>query len=163
LIAITSYFSALATVAGSLIIGMGRMWIGLGANIIWASSFLILVFWAVPIFDSMGLALTYTTSYGIYLVSILIISKMILKIDFEGVYLPVLFSLLFFALGFLELIGKISLFGDLGKVMLLCLGTVTILIAEYRFVKSSSNGQSIMGTILNLTRIILWKMRHFRS
>ena len=117
LIVAASYFYSLSAVVGSMIAGMGRMWLGLGLNIFWAALFMTLVFAGVPALGTNGLALSYAAAYGAFLVFTIIVSKRVLRISFKGTYLAGASAALFFLTGFFtegistasELAAKLSL------------------------------------------------------
>jgi O-antigen/teichoic acid export membrane protein len=117
-----SYFYSLSAVIGSMIAGMGRMWLGLGLNILWAAVFLTLVFVGIPTLGMDGLALSYAAAYGIFLVFTIVVSKRVLRIGLKGIYLAGASSAFFFLTGFLTE-GMSTASGLAVKLGLLLVGT----------------------------------------
>jgi len=95
-----SYFYSLSAVVGAMIIGMGRMWLGLGLNIFWAAVFLTLVFAGVPALGTNGLALSYAAACGIFLILTILVSKRVLHVGVKGMYLAGASAAFFFLSGF---------------------------------------------------------------
>jgi O-antigen/teichoic acid export membrane protein len=95
-----SYFYSLSAVVGTMIAGMGRMWLGLCLNIFWAAVFLTLVFAGVPALGTNGLALSYAAGYGIFLAFTIIVSKRVLHVSVKGTYLAGTSAAFFFLTGF---------------------------------------------------------------
>lgn len=122
-----SYFYALGIVIGSMIVGIGRMWLGLGLNVLWAAMFLLLSFLTIPQLGTTGLGLAYAISYGVFLVILLLVSKEILRVEIKGVYVMVASSSVLFLLGFL-VANEGSSCGLLGNVALYVAALVLFLI-----------------------------------
>lgn len=95
----TVYFFSLSSVIGTMIIGMGKMWLGLGLNALWAAMFLTMVFVAVPELGTNGLALSYVLSYGLFLIPVLLVPVRLLHVGVTGVYLPVISAIVLFSIG----------------------------------------------------------------
>jgi O-antigen/teichoic acid export membrane protein len=117
-----SYFYSLSAVVGAMITGMGRMWLWLGLNIFWAAVFLTLVFAGVPALGTNGLALSYATAYGIFLVLTILVSKRVLHVSVKGMYLAGASAALFFLTGFFTE-GMSTVSGLAAKLGLLLVGT----------------------------------------
>lgn len=82
-----AYFFALAAVLGAAIAGLGRMWLGLGINFIWAIIFLALVFFLVPAWGAAGLGTAFALSYAIHLANSFYFVQRRLRMDLRGAYL----------------------------------------------------------------------------
>jgi O-antigen/teichoic acid export membrane protein len=95
------YFYALGSIVGALVVGVGRMWVGLGLNIVWACSFLLIVFMIVPVWGATGLAAAYALSYGVLLVTSFVVSKRVLGADLSSAYAASAFAAILFAIGYL--------------------------------------------------------------
>lgn len=118
-----TYFFSLGTVVGTMITGIGRMWLGLALNAFWAAVFLILVFVGVPILGTNGLALSYAVAYGIFLISLLVASERLLHVKITGMYLAgASAAILFFAGFFLQ--REATSFGFFASLVLFAGGTV---------------------------------------
>ena len=98
LMIMTSYLATLASVIGAVISGMGRMWIGLGLNGIWASLFLLLVFVAVPTWGVVGLGVAYTLFYGVHLLLSLYVSHRRLAVNYGKAIRRILFFIMLIGL-----------------------------------------------------------------
>ncbi len=122
LIVFASYLYSLGSAVGTLITGLGRMWVGLGVNAFWAAVFLIFVFTGVPAFGTSGMGLAYAGSYGIFLIMLMAVSDRVLHIKVHGVYLAGASAAVFFVVGFLLLEAALP-FELLAKVALLVGGT----------------------------------------
>lgn len=96
-----SYFYSLSAVVGTMIAGMGKMWLGLALNIFWAAVFLTFVFSGVPVLGTNGLALSYAAAYGIFLVFTIFVSRSVLRVNVKGMYLSGASAAVFFLAGYL--------------------------------------------------------------
>lgn len=97
----TVYFYALGSVIGTMVTGMGRMWLGLGLNALWAAMFLASVFLVVPELGAKGLALSYVVSYGLFMVPVFLASRRFLHVEVTGIRLPAASAIVLFSIGFL--------------------------------------------------------------
>lgn len=100
LMLVAGFYSSLAAIIGSLVIGLGRMWVGLALNIIWASVFLVSALTAIPILGITGLGLAFAFSYFLHFVVCSVVSRTRLKADLHGARLPVALASVLFVLGF---------------------------------------------------------------
>lgn len=81
LMMIACYLSALTSVIGGMITGIGRMWTGLALNIAWAAVFLVLTFLLVPERGTEGLGYAFAVSYGFLTVLSLMVSSRSFRVD----------------------------------------------------------------------------------
>ena len=79
------YFLALSGVIGAVIMGLGRMWLGLSLDVIFTTSFIIILFFAIPTFGAIGLSLTYSCAWGIRLTMLLFVTNRKFGIDFSRI------------------------------------------------------------------------------
>ena len=86
LMIIASYLLAMSSAVGGLIAGIGRMWIGLGINSIWAVSFVASAGLFVPLFGANGLCAAFIASYGINLILSYTVSRRYLHVNLKEVY-----------------------------------------------------------------------------
>jgi len=100
----TSYFAALASIIGSMITGMGRLWVGFGLNAIWAAFFLCIVFSLVPLSGLAGIGIAYAGSYSLHLMVSLFVSRRVLLADFNEIYRSVLVAAFILLLGYVAVI-----------------------------------------------------------
>ncbi len=100
LMATASYFYALSAVIGSFVTGMGRMWLWLGLNSLWAGGFLALVFIGVPALGAEGLALSYAAAYCVFLALTITACREVLHLSVKGVYVAGVSAAVFFVIGF---------------------------------------------------------------
>ena len=116
------YYFAMATIVGAAIIGMGRMWVGLGLNFIWAAIFIVLVLVVTPSYGPTGLGIAFVVSYGVHLAVSIAVSNMVLRLKIRNVLVIILPSVALFAAGFYSLmdVGDVPL---LARAALLVLGT----------------------------------------
>jgi PST family polysaccharide transporter len=98
--ATASYFYTLSAVIGSFLTGMGRMWLWLELNGLWAAVFLAFVFVGVPVLGLNGLALSYAAAYCVSLVLIIMVAKRIVHISVRGMRLAAVSSVFFFLIGY---------------------------------------------------------------
>jgi len=147
-----SYFYSLNTVVTAIIIGMGRMWFGLGLGMFWAAVFLTLVFAGVPALGTNGLALSYAVAYGVFLAFTIIVSKRFLHVSFKGMYLAGASAALFFLVGFFTE-GMSTVGGLVAKFGLLFLGIVYFCLI----------GRDIVRSIYLLAIGILHRLRFSRA
>ena len=122
----TAYYFAIATTVGAAIVGLGRMWIGLGLWVLWGIVFLASVLIFTPLLGPTGLGLAFCLSYGVHLVNCVAVSDRFLKVKIRNLSLVVLTSVVLFATGFVstEEYGGISF---MLRVALLAVGTAIVL------------------------------------
>ena len=126
LIAAAGYFFSVAATIGAMMMGMGRMWVALGLNSLWAAVFLVLTFLMVGQWDDYGLAGAFASSYGIHLVMSFFVSKRVIGVDFRRAYLTSVVSTGFFALGFL-VVAKMPSMTLLGEILLFLAASASVL------------------------------------
>lgn len=92
LLAIAGYFYALGSMVSTMMFGVGRIRVYLVAELIWAISFLLSVFIAIPLWGLPGLGLAYAVSYAVLLSYSVFASTTILDIDLSPTYLVIALS-----------------------------------------------------------------------
>jgi len=90
LVLIAVYLFAQAAMIGAMIVGTGRMWMGLGLNAIWAAAFLSLVFVLVPPMGIVGLGAAFVGSYAVHLMTSCFVSARYFQVVLSKVYLKTL-------------------------------------------------------------------------
>jgi len=121
-----SYFAILSSIVSAMIIGIGRMWVNLTLDIVWAVSFVVIALVAISPYGGAGLAVAYTGSYAIFLIAKLAVSKRVLNLDLSGVNRIVAVSGLFFLLGYI--VNFYSSGSNLAiNLALLLIGTIVLL------------------------------------
>lgn len=103
-----SYFYSLAVIIGALLMGLGRMWVGLALNVIWGSVFVALALLLIPEFGPLGLAGGFAISFGVHLVVSMLAARRLLKVDLGNVYVPVAMASIFFLVGGAVLFGPVE-------------------------------------------------------
>lgn len=122
-----SYFFALAAILGGMLIGVGRMWVGLGLNASWAVVFVaVSALSTVEHLGAVGLALAFLVSYGLHLILSLVVSLRVLNIEIRGIYSTASLSTLAFVVGFLFVRGFPGL-SIVGSLIVLVLGSGVVL------------------------------------
>jgi O-antigen/teichoic acid export membrane protein len=101
LILIAVYLSAQAAMIGAMIVGTGRMWIGLGLNAIWAAAFLTLVFILVPSKGIVGLGAAFVGSYSVHLMTSYFVSARYFQVVLTRVYSKTLLAIGFLIAGYI--------------------------------------------------------------
>jgi len=99
-----SYFAALASIIGNMIVGMGRLWVGFGLNAIWATFFLGILFLLVPFLGLAGVGIAYAGSYGLHLMVSFFVSRRVLLADLNEIYRSVLIAAFIFFVGYVAVI-----------------------------------------------------------
>jgi O-antigen/teichoic acid export membrane protein len=123
----SGYYFALGVVVGASIVGLGRMWLGLGLNIVWATMFVALALLFVGPYGPAGLGLAYLVSYLIHLTNTIIVSERVLKLRIRRVFAPIGPAIVLFATGFLLATDTGALFIVL-RFVLLAVGTAVMLL-----------------------------------
>jgi O-antigen/teichoic acid export membrane protein len=116
------YYVAIASILGAAITGLGRMWVGLGLNLLWGAIFLTLVLVATPSYGPTGLGLAFAISYGIHLANSIAVSNRILNLKIRNVFLIIILSIALFAAGVLTMMDVIE-FPLTARISLLAVGT----------------------------------------
>ena len=80
------YFAAIMGVLGTLLTGMGRMWLGLLLDVIYSISFVIALLIIVPSFGLIGLGLTFVISTGLRLIALACVVRRTYRFDFSQTY-----------------------------------------------------------------------------
>ena len=119
----TVYFYSLGSVIGTIIVGLGKMWLGFALNILWAVMFLVAVVLAVPMEGVNGLAISYAASYGLFLIPVLWASQTRLKIKVTGMYIPCLSAIVLLVVGFVVQSEDVS-YSLLAKAILFIAGAL---------------------------------------
>jgi O-antigen/teichoic acid export membrane protein len=143
LVTIAAYCSALASVVGALIVGKGRMWLGLGLNTIWATAFLVLTFVLVPRFGATGLAAVLAISYCLHLGISFAVSGRLLGVNLGIMYGIAASALLVMLVGYATTV-VLGFSSWMVKAILLC-GCCTLLVYRERELLSSSG---LFGSII---------------
>jgi len=89
-------------VVGSQISGSGKMWLGLGINLIWVVVVVCSGALLVPPFGAVGASLAIFTAYVVLGVVLIIVGIRILSLKFDGVLLPVVWSVLLVSLALIS-------------------------------------------------------------
>lgn len=130
-----SYFYTLSAVIGALIAGLGRMWVGLGCNLIWAVIFLIIATIAIPIMGAKGLGIAFASSYCVHLAISTVISNRKLRVNIRGIFLIPIYASIFFIAGYITLF-ELTTQHLLIKIILLTTGIGILGIFEKDIFKS---------------------------
>lgn len=120
------YFCAVATPVGSAITGLGRMWVALALNMIWAAMFVVLVLFLTPSGGPTGLGLAFAVSYGVHVGVSLVVARKVVHLMIGKVLIGIVPSMSFFALAIISVAGEApvykALFFVLGSALMLGLG-----------------------------------------
>jgi O-antigen/teichoic acid export membrane protein len=123
------YYVAIATIMGAAITGLGRMWVGLGLNILWGAVFLTLVMVMTPSYGPIGLGMAFAVSYGIHLANTIAVSNKVLNLKVRNVLVIILLSVVLFSAGLLftmDVVGAPPIARSallaLGTALMVCLG-----------------------------------------
>ena len=143
LLVAAAYFTAIASIIGGMVTGLGRMWLGLGLNLAWALVFIGLSVVLVPAQGLMGLGASYAISYAFFVALDFAVVGRILKHNIASAIPPVLVSALLFLAGFLVR----ELAPDLKLILAPVLLAVGVLAALYVSRKDLNN---IMGYIRSM-------------
>lgn len=131
-----SFYYVLATPVSSSIAGLGRMWVGLGLNTIWAGVFIALALLLSPTYGPAGLGVSFAVSYGIHVGTSVVAANTVLRIKVKGVAAAIAPSAVLLASGYYV----VTELGDgqlLPRVASLALGSALMLFlgrAEARMV-----------------------------
>ena len=135
LMAVASFFFAQGVMVGAMLAGLGRVWLGLSINIIWAASFIALSTGMIPVWGEVGLAGSYALSYALLLGVSFLACKVKLNIDLRKAYpLPAVASLVF-VVGYAG-IADIFDFGWASRGLLLLSGCLVVILGERKLVVS---------------------------
>lgn len=120
LMMVACYFSSLTTILSAIIIGLGRIWLGLSLNCLWAIAFIALALFGIRFWTTEGLGLAFCLSYICLLALSFVVSRNVLGINFKESYPATSLAGLFFATGFAVLIG------NLGSIAFVKLGLLAL-------------------------------------
>jgi O-antigen/teichoic acid export membrane protein len=130
------YFSALSIITLAMITAVGRTWVCLAINVVWASSFVVLTFVVVPTHHVAGLGLVYALSYLFNLLVSFYASVRVLRVRHSTMSTPVAIATLFFTAGFL--LRSESTGWSMFLQMLLLVGlSVVVIVPNRGFVKTA--------------------------
>ncbi len=120
------YYCAVATPIGAAIAGLGRMWVGLGLNMIWAALFVIIMLILTPSYGPAGLGMAFAVSYGIHVGSSMVVANAVLHVRIAKVLVAIVPSVALFAVAFSPLtdVGGEPL---LSKALMLVLGSMLMM------------------------------------
>jgi len=121
LMIIACYYFAMATIVGAAIIGLGRMWVGLGLNMIWAAIFIAIAIIAIPVYGPKGLGLAFAASYVFHLATSIVVSNKVLNLGIRNVLVVIMLSMALFTAGF-SLVTGVDELSILMKLVLLAVG-----------------------------------------
>jgi len=136
------YYYGIAMIVCAPISGLGRMWVGLGLNLLWGTVFLILMMIATPSFGPSGLAMAFAMSYVIHVANSIAVSNRVLNLEIRGALLIIFTSVVLFTAGYisitdvveLSLVAKISLLA-FGMALMAYLGRIEFMTALNRLLK----------------------------
>lgn len=95
-----SFYYVLATPVGASIAGLGRMWVGLGLNTVWAAMFVVLALLLSPAYGPAGLGMSFAISYGIHVGTSLTAANTVLRLKVRGVLTAIVPSIVLLASGY---------------------------------------------------------------
>jgi O-antigen/teichoic acid export membrane protein len=137
-----SYYYVLATPVGSAIAGLGRMWVSLGLNIIWAAVFVVLALLLSPVYGPAGLGMAFALSYGIHVGTSAAAANTVLRLKVRGILVGIVPSIALFALAYYALSeylgGQLLLKGlvlALGSALMLYLGRSEVRLVSERVLR----------------------------
>jgi O-antigen/teichoic acid export membrane protein len=133
LMAVASFFYAQGAIIGAMIAGLGRVWLGLGLNVIWAASFVGLTVAWIPPWGVVGLAASFAVSYSFLAVISFAVCKMKLGIDLRHSYLTSSVVTLLFIVGYAGVSGLVDL-RWIARGTLLALGCLAVIYIERQLV-----------------------------
>ena len=130
------YFMTMSAPIGAAFNGLGRMWVGLGLNIIWAALVVSIAIIAIPSLGPGGLGLAYASAYVVHLANSVLIARHALGLRIRGVFSLAAFAIAMFAIGFLALGfgGVTSMFARFGLLAFGVLGVWLLGRSEIRLV-----------------------------
>jgi O-antigen/teichoic acid export membrane protein len=131
LLLIAGYFASMASVVGAMMAGIGRMWLSLSANVVWAASFLLLVFLLVPPYGLTGIGLAFAASYGIHLTAYFALARLACQISFGSSYMLTVVGTLIVTCGLVVTSDGLNA-GIPAMTIYVLLGTMTIVALGWR-------------------------------
>jgi len=100
LLVVASYFSATLAMIGSMFTGLGRMWLALALNLVWALSFIILTVALLPWMGLVGLGASYALSYVLFAAVVFLVARGVLKHNIGSAIPSVVVAGVLFLVGF---------------------------------------------------------------
>jgi O-antigen/teichoic acid export membrane protein len=99
-----AYYVAIASIVEAAIAGIGRTWVWLGLNLLWAAVFTSLVLITTPVYGAAGLGMAFAISYGVHLANTVVVSNKVLRLRIGNVLVVIIVSVVLFTAGFLSLV-----------------------------------------------------------
>lgn len=131
----TGYFCSIAAIIGSMLMGIGKMRMVLMLNIIWAISFLSVVFILVPLFGVIGLGLTYSFSYGFQVIIAFILSYEYIRLNLKRISRILLVAIFLFIVDWI-IINYIIVAGQIIMITALFIFNLLLLFILYKKIYS---------------------------
>lgn len=97
------YYVSISAVVGAAIIGLGRMWLGFGLNVLWGAIFLGFVLTITPSYGAVGLGVAFSVSYVIHLANTLYVSQKHLDVKVDRISALIILTSILFVAGFSSL------------------------------------------------------------
>jgi len=105
------FFVSLAAILEATIIGLGRMWLDLGLNGIWAIIFIPLILIMTPLYGITGLGAAFALAYAAHLFNILVVSNKILGLKIGDGFSMICLTVISLTIAFilLEFMGGLTI------------------------------------------------------
>lgn len=148
----SSAFVAMSAVMSTIIIGIGRMWMGFAMNAAWAACFFTSALVLVPLENSAGLATTYLLSYAVYFLTLLAYFNRKFGMRLGWLPVPIILFVAYLAI-------HISIFASQGFLVNLGLSMIAAsaaIILTYKLVMQSRERRMVMS-------ILSWISSRFMS
>jgi len=89
---LASTLAATTGVVGSHIAGAGRMWLGLGVNVVWSTTIVVAGFQLIPRYGAIGAGVSMLVGYGVLAMAILALGARRLGLNYTGMGGPAIWS-----------------------------------------------------------------------
>ena len=128
---VAAYLLGMTSILNSTLGGIGKVWVILRINILWAAAFMILVFAFVPSWGAMGFAVAYMCSNIVQVVATTQICHNLSCVNKNELLSTLILPTFLFALGYMSLLYG-SGFMHVEKVALLVLGSLIVIAHQRR-------------------------------
>lgn len=135
LMVVASFFFAQGVIVGAMLAGLGRVWLGLSINVVWAATFIVLCTGMIPTWGEVGLAGAYALSYAFLLGVSFLACGVKLKADLRRAYPMPLVASVIFIIGYAG-VADFFEFSMAYRGLLLLGGCLVVLLGERKLVAS---------------------------
>ena len=101
ILALSSFLASISGIVGNQIAGTGKMWWGLGINVIWTSTIFLASTLLIPIYEGVGASFSILAAYSVLALVALVVQKSVLHVRIPGLAKPAAWAATLIASSFL--------------------------------------------------------------